>query len=470
MTLRSKSLTIETTEMTTYDHLAIQTLDEFSFGIAPKPVQCGFGLTVGGGDVYPELNFTLPPMSITEGTWGEVMGEYKDIAAMILRTAKRLPMPGLMVEFELLPPMTEHPDWGAEITSLLHETLRTANRETGLACALRVTPTDIRDMERPPLLRTGRSWEALCKSLEACASAGADVLSIESVGGKEVHDQALLYGDIPGIMFALGVLAPRDMEFLWTEIVDVCTSHRVIPGGDSACGFANTAMQLASQGMLPGVLAAVIRAASAVRSLTAFSCGAVGPSKDCAYEGPILKAITGAPIAMEGKTATCAHFSPVGNVAGALCDLWSNESVQNVRLLSGSAPEAFLESLVYDCRAMNQARKSGFASAYRDILVDSDISLNPQALVLSPVSTLRIASAIVRESSPYRQTIAAATEALAIIREAVAQKRLSLPAREIPWLDRIGNGIRDLPREESDLLREMTANYGHLFSPKSYGL
>ena len=75
----------------------------------------------------------------------------------------------------------------------------------------------------------------------------------------------------------------------------------------------------------------------------AFSCGAIGPSKDCAYEGPVLKAITGVPIAMEGKSATCAHFSPVGNVAGALCDLWSNESVKNVRLLSGSAPEAFLE-------------------------------------------------------------------------------------------------------------------------------
>jgi methanol--5-hydroxybenzimidazolylcobamide Co-methyltransferase len=464
------TLSIETTDMITYDRLAIQSTDDFSFGVAPKPVQCGFGLTVGAGDVYPELNFTLPPMSITEGTWGEVMAEYEEIAAMILRTAKRLPMPGLMVEFELLPPMTEHPAWGAEITSLLHETLRTVHQEAGIPCALRVTPTDIRDMVRPPLLRTGQAWESLRASLDACATAGADVLSIESVGGKEVHDQALLYGDIPGIIFALGVLAPRDMEFLWTEIVRVCTVRRVVPGGDSACGFANTAMQLASQGMLPGVLAAVVRAASAVRSLKAFSCGAVGPSKDCAYEGPVLKAITGAPIAMEGKTATCAHFSPVGNVAAALCDLWSNESVQNVRLLSGSAPEAFLESLVYDCRVMNQARKSGFASAYRDILVDSDISFSPQALVLSPESTLRIASAIVRESSAYRQTIAAALEAAAIIRDAIAGGRLALPPREIPWLNRIDAGLQGLPGAEADLLAEMTGSYGHLFSPKSYGL
>jgi methanol--5-hydroxybenzimidazolylcobamide Co-methyltransferase len=456
--------------MKSYHQLAIQHPGELTFGVAPHPVQCGFGLNVGGGSVFPELNFTLPPMTIAEQSWGEVMAEYRDIAAMILRTAKRLPMPGLMVEFELLPPMTEHPAWGAEITALLHDTLRQAHQELGLACALRVTPTDIRDMERPPLLRSGKAWNALRASLEACAGAGADVLSIESVGGKEVHDQALLYGDVPGVIFALGVLAPRDMEFLWTEIVSVCNARRIVPGGDSACGFANTAMQLASQGMLPEVFAAVIRAASSVRSLVAFSCGAVGPSKDCAYEGPVLKAITGAPIAMEGKTATCAHFSPVGNVAGAMCDLWSNESVQNVRLLSGSAPEAFLESLVYDCRAMNQARKSGFASAYRDILVESDIAFSPQALVLSPASTVRIASAIVRQSSAYHQTVAAAAEAVKIIREAVAAKTLTLPGREAVWLDKIERGLDGLPDQESSLVAEMKDAYGQLFTPGGYGL
>ena len=114
-------------------------------------------------------------------------------------------------------------------------------------------------------------------------------------------------------------------------------------------------MQLAHQKMLPEVLAAVVRAMSAVRSLAAFEQGALGPSKDCAYEGPVMKAITGWPISMEGKSASCAHFSPLGNIAAAMCDLWSNESVQNVRLLSGNAPEAFTELLAYDCRLMNAA-------------------------------------------------------------------------------------------------------------------
>jgi methanol--5-hydroxybenzimidazolylcobamide Co-methyltransferase len=109
-------------------------------------------------------------------------------------------------------------------------------------------------------------------------------------------------------------------------------------------------MQPAHQHMLPEVLAAVVRAMGAARSLVALEHSAVGPSKDCAYEGPVLKAITGCPISMEGKSAACAHFSPVGNIAAAMCDLWSNESVQNIRLLAGNAPEVFTEVLAYDCR------------------------------------------------------------------------------------------------------------------------
>ena len=389
---------------------------------------------------------------------------------MIQRASTRLKLPGLMEEFELLPPMTEHPEWGAEIVSLLHESLRRLHENTGIPCALRVTPTDIRDMERPPLLRSGRAWDALRASLSACARAGADVLSIESVGGKEVHDQALLYGDVPGMMFALGVLAPRDMEFLWDAVVGVCRETGVVPGGDSACGFANTAMQLAGQGMLPEVLASVIRAASAVRSLVAFSRGAVGPSKDCAYEGPVIKAITGAPISMEGKSASCAHFSPVGNVAASVCDLWSNESVQNVRLLSGSAPEAFLESLAYDCRVMNEALRTGREQIYRDMLVESDVRLSPQALVLSPDSTIRIAGAIVRESDPFRATCAAAREAADIMRDAVREERLVLAKRESEWLTKIEASLASLPDNGEDLLPVMIESYGTLFIPASYGL
>lgn len=50
--------------------------------------------------------------------------------------------------------------------------------------------------------------------------------------------------------------------------------------------------------------------------------------------------------------ALIAGMEIVGNIAAAVCDLWSNESVQNTRLLSGYAPEVFSEILAYDCCLM----------------------------------------------------------------------------------------------------------------------
>jgi methanol--5-hydroxybenzimidazolylcobamide Co-methyltransferase len=409
-------------------------------------------------------------MALDKANWGAVVAQYEEIGSIIERATARLKPPGLMAEFELLPPMTENPSWGAELTTVLLRHLDQLHKDTGIPCALRVTPTDIRDVMKPPELRSGKPLELLLQSFEQCAVAGAHVLSIESVGGKEVHDEALLYGDIEGVIFALGVLAPRDMEFLWEKIVATCLNHKVVPGGDSACGFANTAMQLAGQGMLPEVLASVVRAASSVRSLVAYECGAYGPSKDCAYEGPVIKAITGAPIAMEGKSASCAHFSPVGNVAAAMCDLWSNESVQNVRLLSGPAPEAYLELLVYDCRLFNQALETKTENVYQSLLVSSDIHLSPQAFVLSPESTTRIASAIVRESGHYAQTLAAAIEATSLLREGVRHKQLALNSRETEWLERITRELDALPSNEQQMTAAMQERYGHLFASSSYGL
>jgi methanol---5-hydroxybenzimidazolylcobamide Co-methyltransferase len=452
------------------NRLAISSEDGLVFGRAPYPVRCGFDLVIGGGEVFPEVNFTLPAIAVEAETWTEVRGHYENIVCQIVRRAVALQVPGLVLEFELLPAMTEKSEWGAEITAVLHGHLAEAHARSGLRSALRVTPTDIRDQTKPPALRSGAPWDNVKKTFELCIAAGADLVSIESVGGKEVHDQALLYGDVPGTLFALGVLAPRDMAWLWGQIAALCKGTRALPAGDSACGFANTAMQLAHQKMLPEVLAAVLRAAASVRSLVAFEQGAVGPSKDCAYEGPILKAITGRPISMEGKSATCAHFSPVGNVAAAVCDLWSNESVQNIRLLSGNAPEAYTELLAYDCRLMNTAAKNGGVRALRDWLTQSDEWLSPQAAVLSPKATMRIARRIVSEPDAYRRTIGAAAEAVAIIREGIAAGAWPAPPRESQWLDRIDRAVSSMPADEESALSWAADSYGGLFERNSYGL
>lgn len=445
-----------------YRTLAIPEPDGLIYGSCPRPVHCGFELSIGAGTVFPEVNFTLPAMEISAATWQAVIAQYEEMSAQILRRAVALQVPGIVLEFELLPPMTATPEWGAEITRLLHRRLAEAHDRHGLRGALRVTPTDIRDQERPPVLREGEAWQNLKRSFELTIEAGADIVSIESVGGKELHDAALMYADVEAIVFALGVLAPLDTAWLWDRIVAMCAG-RTIPGGDTACGFANTAMQLAHQKMLPEVLAAVVRAMSAVRSLAAFEHGAVGPSKDCAYEGPVLKAITGCPISMEGKSASCAHFSPLGNIAAAACDLWSNESVQNVRLLSGNAPEVYTELLAYDCRLLNAAACKGQALYLRDWLCSSDEGLSPQAAMLTPSATLRIAEAIVSADTSYHRTVAAGLAAVQELRNR------TLPPKEAEWLARIEGQLAALPGEEDTLWRAVLERYPGIFALSSYG-
>ena len=230
-------------------------------------------------------------------------------------------------------------------------------------------------------------------------------------------------------------------------------------------------MQLAHQKMLPEVLAAVVRAMSAVRSLAAFEQGAVGPSKDCAYEGPVIKAITGCPISMEGKSASCAHFSPLGNIAAAMCDLWSNESVQNVRLLSGNAPEVFTELLAYDCRLMNTAAASeGGALQMRNWMTASDEWLSPQAAVLSPDATIRIAGAIVGADTPYHRVIAAGRAAVEMLNDGIVQQKLHLSRKEQQWLTRIEDALGAFPGSEEALTIELETQYGSLYDKASYGL
>lgn len=460
-------------EPTSKKKLAIEHPDRLLFGRAPHPVRTRRGLRIGGGIVYPELNFTLPAMLVDPETMPEVRRQYREIIQAATRRAVELEAPGLLVEFETLPPMTENPDWGIELTSILVEALEEAHQKHGLPTALRLTPNDTREMERPPRMRDGPLWEAMIRTFEGGAQAGADLLSIESVGGKEVHDDALVMGDIQAVLFALCVLGVRDMQFLWTRLVEIARRHGALPAGDTACGFANTAMVLAEQRMIPRVFAAVVRAISAVRSLVAYEWGAVGPGKDCGYENIILKALTGRPMAMEGKTAACAHLSAVGNIAAAACDTWSNESVQNLKLLGGMAPVCYLEQLIYDCRLFNEAAADGEEAIrqLRDWLVRSDAGRDPQAWVLRPEAAVAIAQAIAQAPDHYLAGRAAGLTAIRLLRAAAQEGSLRLPPREVPWLDRMEAALEELPDQESLFIERMLAQVDTTrFRVADYGL
>src|SRR5512147_2417150 len=119
----------------TYSELAIPSPEGLVFGCSPRPVRCGFGLEIGAGMVFPEVNFTLPALEVAGETWHQVVAHYEEMARNILRRAIALRMPGIVLEFELLPAMTEKPEWGAEITALLHRHLSEAHQKHGLKCA-----------------------------------------------------------------------------------------------------------------------------------------------------------------------------------------------------------------------------------------------------------------------------------------------------------------------------------------------
>lgn len=445
--------------------------EELIFGVAKRPLTCGHGVTIGGGVVLPEVNFTLPPVQIRSETLPEVRQRFREIVTRILQRAVHLDQEALVLEFEQLYEMTQNPDWGAFITNDIKKVMDQFYQQHGIKTALRVTVADIRDEERPPKMRTGKPLKNMLNAFELCADAGADILSIESTGGKEVSDRAIVEGDLEGLIFAMGILAPRDMEFLWGEIVNIANRYGVVAGGDTACGFANTAMQLAHQGLIPKVLAAMMRLVSAPRSLVAVEMGATGPLKDCGYENPIIKAITGVPISMEGKSSACAHSSPLGNIAAAVCDLWSNESVQDVRLLGGFAPEVFTEILIYDCRLMNTAAKNGQAKCLRDLFVQSDRYRDPQALMLDLEVMYEAARRIVTVGeSHYARTVAMAELALEVMKEAVSTGQIRLPERELRWLELIGEALNELPASEDELVRKVMPIWSEHFLPTEYGL
>ena len=185
--------------------------------------------------------------------------------------------------------------------------------------------------------------------------------------------------------------------------------------------------------------------------------GAIGPDKDCGYEGPFLKAITGIPISMEGKTAACAHLSPIGNIASACADLWSNESVQNIKLLSGMAPTAYLEQLEYDARLMNEALRRGkmHCQVLQELLVGSDEYTDPQALILSPVNVIRISKALIKGESYVANARNGAMEALAIIEEALRSGQMKLSEMETNYLPIFREDLNTIPEDENDFIAMM---------------
>jgi methanol--5-hydroxybenzimidazolylcobamide Co-methyltransferase len=432
--------------------LAYTNPDEIVFGEVPHPLEYGLGLKVGAGRVVPELKYWLSREHEEEKE--RLREHYRRLLEEVLERGANLGVRELQLDLELSYYLTLNPMAAGDVVEEHLGLMEEWHSKYGMNLALRVTVADVRGA------REVTSEEALARMLETfevCVEKGAHVVSIESIGGKVLFNEALIKGDLEGIVGSL-LLATLDVGELWREIVKVCGT-KTLPGGDSACGFGNTAMILAGgliKKQIPHVLAAVVRAMTLPRTLRSFEEGAKGPGKDCAYENVYIKIITGVPISMEGKSSACAHSSLVGNVTAAVCDLWSNEQVEEVRLYGGSAPATFLEILSYDVGLLNSAWERGLKKELRDLLVASDARRDPQALVLSPHTAFEISRVVVSEDETYHRILAAGSKALELIKRA----GLELPPAEQKYIERLSSLLGKFPDDQSPILSKVLSLYG----------
>ena len=443
---------------------------EMMFGTAKFPVTTKRGIEIGGGFVHPEV---VPhPRPGSEKTMKTLLREYEKANGDALERMTIVGHPTLQIENEHVYQMTHNPKWGGEIAAQTAHQMDDYLSKYGLKAAYRSTPADLRKPDMHHMRTSDYTMEILETFKEV--SKYADIVSIESMGGKEIFDHAIIRNDIAGILFGIGVLGAIDMEWMWDQIVAICKENNCIPGGDTNCSEANTAMFMAG-GMtskdVPHVIAALSRAISASRTMVAYECGATGPTKDCAYEDPIIKAMTGVPISTEGKASACAHSDLASNIIMAVCDLWSNEAVEYHDMFGATTTSVFAEILGYDCAILNTSLELGYQEQMKEILVNSDMYRDSHSLILAPDNAWEIGNAIVsnRSKSNYASARAGAIKAGQII---LGDAKMKLTALEKKALDAAMKDLEALPDAEGDFIDQCLDKYKdvHGFNPASYGL
>ena len=450
--------------------MAYSSGEEMMFGTAKHPVTTKRGIEIGGGFVHPEV---VPhPRPGSEKTKKTLLREYEKANGDALERMVIVGHPTLQVENEHVFQMTHNPEWGAEIAAQTAKQMDDYLEKYGLKASYRSTPADLRKPDMVNMRDSDYTREVI-ESFKQC-SKYADVVSIESMGGKEIFDHAIIRNDIAGIIFGIGVLGAIDMEWMWNQIVAICKENNCIAGGDTNCSEANTAMFMAG-GMtskdVPHVIAALARAVAASRTMVAYECGATGPTKDCAYEDPIIKAMTGVPIAVEGKTSACAHSDLAGNLIAAVCDLWSNEAVEYHDMFGATTTSVFAEILGYDCAQFNTAIELGYQEQMKEILVNSDMYRDSHSLIVAPNNAWEIGNAITskRGTSNYASARAGAMKAGEII---LGDPKMKLTALEKKALETAMKEMEALPDAEGDFIDQCLAKYKDVFGfiPASYGL
>jgi len=465
-----------------YTKMAYSDPDDMIFGDAPNPLKnYGLGLELGAGYVVPEINYG--PRPGTEASKMKMVNEYRHISKDVLERAVTIGLPTIELETEHVFQMTDDPSWGEAITKKQFELNKKFNEEYGIALGLRQTPGDLRRAELGPAgLRDDAEHNyppKMVETVEVCAKAGASNISCETVGGKEVLDYAVARQDLKGILFGIGVLGSIDMEWIWSQIVDGVNKSgtNCVPGGETNCSGANTCMFVAGgllDNNLPHVYAIIARAIAAGRTMVCYEVGGVGPGKDCGYEGPIIKSMTGVPHAQEGKDATCAHADVMGNLIAQSCDLWSNESVEYHSEFGGSTVQVWAQALGYEVALMNVAKQTGKAKVLRDLYVGCDMFRDPQGYVLAYPNAFKVGQAITANGNDeYLRAKAGGEMAAKIVDEANKSGELKLTKFERVALDKALAEFPTFPDSYDAFMDECLKDYEAKiadFNPKNYGL
>ena len=465
--------------MSRTSRMAYASPDDMVFGRSKKPLSYGHGVKVGAGKVIPEINYA--PRPGTEENVRRLEKEYTQyITKDAISRAVTLGFPDLQLETEWISLMGVDLGLSASIVQSQKECVENMHRAFGINLAVRHTIPDLRLFEENVRSNENRKSDLglrLIESAEVACENGADILSIESIGGKEITDYAITHGDIIAYLFGSGYLGSLDVLHLWEQLVDICRRHGTVPGGDTNCASANMAMFMAG-GFLDNdvqkTFSAVARCISAARTLTAIEAGATGPGKDCGYENIIVKAITGIPISQEGKSSQCAHCDLVGNLMAQCCDLWSNESVAYHPEFGGSSVQCWTGLIGYECSLMNTALVTDKAKTLRDLYMISDRGRSPESYILAYDNAWRIGKAIVNaDNNPYDKAKAAALEGTKILREGYERKELGLTQKQFQILNRIFKELESLPDEEDLFLEMCLRRYQSAvpqFRPDNYGL
>ncbi len=450
--------------MTRFSKMAYHSSEDMVFGRAKKPVSYGLGIKTGFGKVIPEINYI--PRSSSEHSEEKLLKEYvKYIAHDTITRAINLGFPDLQLETEWLASMTDNLSLSSAIVSGQKEVLENLHSQYGINLAIRHTIPDIRNSEfgLRNKMDSKKRPENIIECAEIACESGADVLSIESLGGKELTDYAIVSGDVTAFLFGAGILAQNDKKLLWDQLVPICKKHKVIPGGDTGCACSNTAMFMAG-GQLDNdvqrTFSAVTRCITAAGTLATYESGATGPDKDCAYEGPILKAITGMPISQEGKHSHCAHIDLQGNLMAAVTDLWSNESVQYRPEFGGSSIQCWMGMIGYECSLMNTALATGKETILRDLYTLSDKGRSPEGYLLAFDNAWEIGKTILDDiKNPYLRARNAGLKGAKLLIDGYGKNAIRLSRKQLETLYRIIRDLESLPDDQDQFIELCLQRY-----------